>query len=249
MTWADDGTLLAILGGSLYRWDAGGGDPEVLTAGQPGQAALWAQPHMLPGSQAVLFHIKPALDPARAELVALDLDTGEQTTVLTNAMDPRYVETGHLLFVRQGALMAVGFDVRRLEAQGEPVILVPDVMQSILLPNSGYETGAAQVAVSAAGHLAYARGGVYPEVPNTLVRIRRNGQTEPLDLEERRYRQVRVSPDGDRLAVMVGPGLHTEIWIHDLLPGRGSALEHGRLLQRADGLEPRWPMAGVQLGP
>ena len=146
----------------------------------------------------------------------MDLATGTQKTLLTNAMDPRWVPTGHLLFMRKGTLMAVGFDLERLEVRGQPVIMIENVMHSIFMPSSQFESGAGQVAISTAGHLVYALGGVYPERPIAVVRITSTGDTLPLDMGNREYEHFRVSPGGDRLAFVTGVGMRSEIWVQDL---------------------------------
>ena len=228
-TWGDDGTIVIGIGGDLYQVAATGGEFELLVepATVPGGLRRYAQPHMLPGSEALLFHASRSFDPETAEIVALDLATGTQRTVLTDAMDPRYVETGYLLFTRQGTLMAVGFDPERLEVLGEPVIMLEDVMHSVLTPNSNLETGAAQVAVSASGHLAYALGGVFPGATETAVRVTVTGDTVPLDMDPYDHTYFRVSPDGDRLAFTVGAGVQNQIWVHDLIRGVSRRLNTG----------------------
>ena len=40
---------------------------------------------------------------------------------------PRYVPSGHLLYVRKGTLFAVPFDPVRLEVRGSPAVAVEDV--------------------------------------------------------------------------------------------------------------------------
>ena len=220
-TWGDNGTIVFASGFRLYRVAAAGGEPELLAEPDtpPGQRLRHSQPHMLPGSETVLFHAARSLDPEDAEIVALDLASLTEKTLLTNAMDPRYVETGHLLFVRQGALMAVRFDADRVEVQGQPVVMLEDVMQALFMPGDAQETGAAQVAISAAGHLAYARGGTYPERPQTVVRITPAGDTVDLGLDPREYSNLRLSPEGDRLTFVAGIGVNNQIWVHHL--GRG----------------------------
>ena len=142
-------------------------------------------------------------------------------------MDPRYVQTGHLLFMREGTLMAVAFDPKRLEVLGQPVVMVEDVQHSLFTPQPGGETGAAQVAVSASGHLAYALGGVYPETPVMAVRVTSSGDTIPLELDRRQYIEFRVSPEGNRLAsVAKTRGAH-EIWVHDLSRGTSDPVSTG----------------------
>ena len=43
------------------------------------------------------------------------LDTDETETILEDAADARYVATGHLVFLRRGMRMAVGFDPARMK--------------------------------------------------------------------------------------------------------------------------------------
>jgi len=230
-TWGDDGTI--VYGGTdgLYRVSAGGGDPELLAEADtvPPGFIRYAQPHMLPGGEVLLFHGMRSMDPEQTEILALDLATGAiQMTGLTNAMDPRYVETGHLLFMRQGTLMAVGFDLERVEVEGQPATMLEDVMQAVFMPNTDWETGAAQLAVSPSGHVAYARGGVYPEDSMVVMRVTVNGEAEPIpDMDPRRYLHLRVSPEGDRLAFVAGPGGAVSIYVLDLVRGVTQSLNTG----------------------
>ena len=235
ITWGDDGTIVLSSFTSLYQVAATGGEWEVLVEADSVSSERYFQPHMLPGSETLLFHLARSYDPEQADIVALDLATKTQKMVLTNAMDPRYLQTGHLLFMRQGTLMAVGFDLERIEVLGQPVIMVEDVMHSLYGVNTGLETGAAQVAVSAAGHLAYVRGGVTPERPVMPVRITSTGDTVRLDMDPRDYIHFRVSPDGNRLAAVARHGQQQEIWVHDLARGTNQRLNTGGFTN--------WPMA------
>ena len=226
LTWGDDGTIVVGDRASLYRVAATGGEWDVLAEADSSSGVRYGPPHLLPGSEVLLFHVMPSYDPALADIVALDLATRTQKTVLSNAMDPRYVQTGHLLFMREGTLMAVEFEERG-DVQGQPVIMVEEVMHSLYAPNTLLETGAGQVAVSAAGHLAYVRGGVFPERPNMAVRITRSRDTVPLEMEKRDYIQFRVSPDGTRLAAVARHGQQQELWVHDLARGVARRLDTG----------------------
>ncbi len=89
------------------------------------------------------------------------------------------------------------------------------------------EAGAAQVAVSASGHLAYARGGVYPETPVIAVRVTSSGDTIPLELDRREYSEFRVSPEGNRLAFIARTRGAFEIWVHDLIRGTNDPVSTG----------------------
>ena len=86
--------------------------------------------------------------------------------------------------------------------------------------------------MSGAGHLAYARGGVYPERRRSALRVTSTGNTITLDMDSRDYTHLRVSPDGNRLAFAAGPGVHDEIWIHDLVRGVSQRLNTGGFSDR-----------------
>ena len=245
-TWGDDGTIVWSGAGGLYHVAETGGEVEMLAAQDTLRGAwtfrdndddlirenrregglVYAQPHMLPGSEALLLHAMGSFDPQRAEIRALDLASGTLKTVLMDAMDPRYVPTGHLLFVRQGTLMAIGFDLERVEVRGQPVTVLEDVMHSIFMTDTRAETGAAQVAVSAPGHLAYAAGGVTPYGVRTAVRVTSDGNTLALDMDRRVYGHFRASPDGNRLAFSTR-GEGGQIWVHDLIRGTTQLLNTG----------------------
>jgi eukaryotic-like serine/threonine-protein kinase len=231
-TWGDDGTIVAAARGlvdRLVRIPASGGEWEVLAQADtsPGVFRAWNQPYMLPGSKTLLFHAARSFDPKRSDIVALDIATGEQHTVLANAMNPIYANTGHLLFLREGTLMGVGFDPEHARVRGQPVVLIGDVMQSLYGGNTAQETGAAQVALSPAGHLAYARGGVGQAPRSRVIRVTARGDTIPIAMEHRDWILFRLSPDGGRLAAISRRGQDQQIWIHDLTRGVTQALNTG----------------------
>ena len=139
-------------------------------------------------------------------MLALNLDTLEQTTVIRGGVAGRYVPTGHVVFVRGGDLWAVRFDVDRLEALGEPVL----VEQGIRVEAGG----AVQVAIADDGTLAYLPGEA-GAVQRSLVWVDRQGREEPLAAPPRAYTYLRLSPDGTRVALDVRDQ-EEDIWIWDL---------------------------------
>ncbi len=64
------------------------------------------------------------------KIVVLSLATGVRTRLVQAGADARYVATGHLLFARDGSLMAISFDPERLEVAGKPVQVLYDLMQA-----------------------------------------------------------------------------------------------------------------------
>ena len=92
----------------------------------------------------------------------LQPSTREPRVLIPGGADARYVNTGHLVFMKSGTLMAVPFDAGSRQVRGAPVALVEGVMQSVNTPNTDDETGSGQFAVSNSGTLLYAAGGISP---------------------------------------------------------------------------------------
>ncbi len=115
----------------LSRVSASGGKSELPTEPDPKREEQSHRlPSWLPNGKGVLFPvIKHYLD-SQSHLGLLRLDTRKWNVLLENAADARYVPTGHLVLLRQGSLMAVRFDLARLEVVGQPFALVKEVMQA-----------------------------------------------------------------------------------------------------------------------
>ena len=176
-------------------------------------------PQWLPDGKAFLYTVrKRALTWSDEAVVVQSLATKARKVLLTNAADGRYVASGHLVFMRMGTLFAVRFDLATLEVRGQPVALVPNVVQALTGQNSVELTGAGQFAVSPAGHLAYLPGPVVPYRDSRLVTIDRKGHVTPLsDAPVRSYDpMVRLSPDGQRLAVGISELKQYGLWMADL---------------------------------
>ena len=163
-------------------------------------------PEFLPGGEAVLFTITPATGgTANAQIAVLDLQTGTSKVLIRGGSHAHYVPTGHLVYGVAGTLRAVAFDLGRLEVVGTPA----PVLEGVVTTGSG----AADVAVAANGSLVYVPGGGGVGGQQTVVSVDRQGRASPLPgLPPDSYRDVRVSPDGARLALAT----QDDVWIYDL---------------------------------
>src|SRR6185369_1506653 len=101
---------------------------------------------MLPDGQTVLFTEVSSAKWEEAHVDAIDLTTKKRKTLISNATDARYSSTGHLVFMRDAALLALPFDAARAEVAGAAVPLLAGVMQSTNAPNGTDETGMGQFA-------------------------------------------------------------------------------------------------------
>ena len=232
-SWRSDDTIVftPTLNSSLWQVPASGGTPQVLTSLQEERSHRW--PYILPGGKVVLFGIPAGSSWDEAQIVAQQLETGERRVLVQGGTNPRYVPTGHLLFARDGNLMAVPFDPEQLQVNGAPVAVVEGVMET---PRSG----AAQFSVSRNGVLVYipGRGG---EPERRLVWVDREGSAEPLAAPPRPYEHPRLSPDGQRVAVaIVEPAAN--IFVYDI---QGETLT--QLTSEASNTFPIWTPDGKRV--
>jgi len=212
-TWANDDAIIFATGGSmqgLQRVSAAGGTPEVLTRPDASQSdAAHLFPEVLPGGRAVLFTIRSqsgVLD--ASQVVVRDLRTGTQKVLVRGGSDAHYVASGHLVYVAQGTLRAVAFDVNRLETHGTAV----PVLERLYV--TGF--GAGDFAMAADGTLVYVDiGESLGANSRTLVWVDRTGKEEAIAAPPRAYEHPRLSPDGTRLA-LVSTDQDSDIWIWDL---------------------------------
>jgi eukaryotic-like serine/threonine-protein kinase len=202
-SWSRAGQIIfGRLRGGLAQVSVNGGAPTEVTQIDAATSEYSHRlPHVLPDGTTVLFTITRSAFPAWDDdttIVAQSLTTG-QRKVLVQGADSRFVGTGHLLYVRRGTLMAVPFDPDRIELTGTPVGVVADVMQAAGIQPVQIDTGAGQFAVSDAGSLVYATGGMFRQDRWALVWVDRTGKMEPLALPPGAYLAPRLSPDGTRV--------------------------------------------------
>ena len=183
---------------------ADGGTPEVLIPLTETEE-VGHGPQVLPGEKAVLFTLGDGRNWDDAQIVVHSLKTGERKVLIEGGRDARYVPTGHLVYVLEGTLLAVPFDVDKLEVTGGSIPMAEGVM------TAGSRSGAAQFSVSDTGALVYVTGDP-GERERTLVWVDRDGREESLAAEPRAYTFPRISPDGGRLALAVRDQ-EQDIWI------------------------------------
>jgi serine/threonine-protein kinase len=210
--WESDNTILfgqdfkQTIG--IFSVSEDGGIPEQLVKAVEGGAVHG--PQMLPGGRAVLFTQTVRGGPwDQAQIAVESLDTHTRKVVVNGGTDARYLSTGHIVYVVEGSLFAVRFDVDSLETRGTPVLLIDGIPPAP--PNL---SGAAHYDVAANGSLIYAVG-VGTTAKRELVWVDRSGKEEPLGAPPRAYVYPRISPDGTRVALDVRDEMR-DIWIWDL---------------------------------
>jgi Tol biopolymer transport system component len=176
-------------------------------------------PDVLPGGDWILFTAS-VIDGnwSSAEILAQNIATGERRTVLRGGHFARYVPTGHLVFARDATLHAVAFDPTLLETRGP---IVP-VVQGIATDES---SGHAKFAVARNGTLIYVAGTATSGLDRSVVLLSRDGTSRALSGDLRSYANLRVSPDGARIAIEVDDAeMSSQIWIMDVATGGATRL-------------------------
>ena len=144
------------------------------------------------------------------------LDGRPRQVVIRGGTDARYLPTGHLVYARRGSLLAVAFDIERLQTIGSPLPLIDGVAQSLAAL-----AGAAQFSVSDDGTLVYvpasSSGGVNPLA--RFVWVDRIGRETPIAMPPRLYVAPAISPDGERVAYQVAEGNVIGTWIYEFRRG------------------------------
>ena len=209
--WHPDGSIIVNLnpsaGSGLTRVSAAAGTPQALTkpAEEGEDADRW--PQILPGGQAVLFTSGVSLaNYQRANIDVLSLRTGERKIVQRGGHFGRYLPSGHLVYLHEGTLFAVPFDLDRLEARGTPVPVLEDVADSF--------GGAGQFDFARNGTFVYLAG-KSPVFNWPIVWLDSSGKTQDLLAAPVAYAYPRFSPDGQRLAFVTGVG-GFNIQVYDL---------------------------------
>jgi serine/threonine-protein kinase len=211
--WGEDDTIVFGAGSmsGLFRIPADGGEPEVLTELDSERGEVYhGNPHMLPGGKALLFSVSVGNYDA-AHIEVLSLKTGSRHALIENGFRPAYAPSGHIVFGRDGTLMAAPFDLARLEVTGTAVPVLSNVQMD---PNNRL----AYFAISPAGTLVYTPSG-QGIGEGQLVWTTREGETEPLRAAPGLCFTPRLSPDGTQLAVGLRKGSGVHLVLHDLQRG------------------------------
>jgi dipeptidyl aminopeptidase/acylaminoacyl peptidase len=139
------------------------------------------------------------------QIYVQSLETGERRLLVQGGSTGRYISTGHLVYARADALMAVPMDLARLEVTGAAPAALTDVVRG------GGE--GVQYAVSDLGELVYWRGDPR-RYERRLVWVERDGRIEPLPAPVREYSSAKISPDGLQAAVEIQGGT-LAVWLYD----------------------------------
>jgi Tol biopolymer transport system component/tRNA A-37 threonylcarbamoyl transferase component Bud32 len=216
---SDDEIVFERFGSGIHRISANGGVPTEwipldTAAGESGQRRPFA---LREGGRLRVLYASSFRD-GTIRLAAFAPEDGRRQRLDLDGIQALGMIDGHLIYTRaDGALMAVNFDARGMRLLGAPRQLNERVHSS--------GTGT-QVALSPDGTLVYqvATGGA-----SRLVLADSTGAVSPVMEQARGFGASRFSPDGRRVAVVIGdPGAGTDnIWVVDRGSGQLTRMTQG----------------------
>jgi Tol biopolymer transport system component len=207
-SWSAEGVIIFNNGPApLYRVPAAGGTPAAvmgkLLEGQNGRQF----PSFLPDGRHFLFHASGSEE--TGGVFAGSLDSDETTRVLSSDSGAHYDrQSGHLLFVRQGTLLAQLFNPDTFALTGDPFPVAEKVEAG------GGIAGIVAFSVSDTGALAYGIG-LAGDVGLVLTWVDRQGKATGAIGQPALYRGVSLSPDGLQVAAHRHDGEGGDIWLTD----------------------------------
>jgi Tol biopolymer transport system component len=221
LSWEPDGTMFYGQPDGIWRVSQSGGAPEHVVKTQAPEQVYG--PHLLPGGEWVLFTSTKAGGVDRwtkADIVVQSLKSGERRVLRSAGFDARYLSTGHITYIADGALVASRFDVDTLKLGEERVALVQGIRTAD--PPAG---GSGFYAIANNGTLAFIPDVTRPpsvaRPQKRLVWVDRAGNATPLAAPPQDYTMARLSPDERRIALVVGSALPLsdpppDIYVFDL---------------------------------
>ncbi|MEK7992511.1 MAG: protein kinase [Planctomycetota bacterium] len=198
-TWSRDGVILFGSSEGLFRVPASGGVPQQVTQPDPARKeAEHGVPQFLPDGKRFLYFIRSA-DPNTQGIYAGSLDNPkERVRVLATEHKAYYVPaldgrtgSGFLVWLREQTLLAQPFDPAKLTLEGDATPLAEDVAVAPAFRTAFW--------TSDAGPLVYRKGDAGAK--RNLIWISRDGKRLGEAGKQDRYRSIRLSPEGKRVAI------------------------------------------------
>ena len=200
---------------SAYAVSIAGGEPRCILGGDRSEGIeAWDRITPLVGEQSVLAtHFSISSDEFKINTEVVDLPSGKRTVVLADAGAQHLMTDrshgGHILVALRSdlqTLVAVRFDMDTMRTIGDPVIVWNGS------PIGGF-------ALSPSGTLALATRPA-DLTDRRLAWIDEKGESQPIAVPRRAFREIAISPDGGRvltnLEITSPSDLQSELWVQDL---------------------------------
>jgi serine/threonine-protein kinase len=211
-SWDSDNNIIfsPTFTSGLLKVSAVGGTPKAITHLESEKGELshrW--PEILPDGKSVLFTIDTGMDADLKQIAVFSQTEGNRRIVVKEGTNAKYASAGYITFLRAGMLMAVPFDIEKLETTGSEFKIIDGIKFS--------GAGGGQYSFSRNGILVWISDpGQFPFISedlspvsfrkvteSSLMWIDRMGEKQRLQSPPDGYWAPSISPDGRRLALTI----------------------------------------------
>jgi len=212
-TWNRDGVILFSPEGfgGLYRVSSGGGTPMEVTKVDSSRSEFshrW--PVFLPDGRHFLYLAANFSGQFEKNKIFVgSLDSSERWPVVSASSNAAYADPGHLLYLRDNALVAQRFDSSSYVLSGEPHTVSDEVRYFPIIDLAVFDAAGKGTLVAQTGKGA---------AKSQLTWFDRNGRPTSTVGTPGVFGNLCLSPDGRRVVVdqTDADGRHINIWIHEL---------------------------------
>ncbi len=219
-SWSQNDQILFVPNSNTGIWvvDAAGGTPRQITTPDPNVAdSSHRWPHALPDGEHFLYLVwsndsEALIKHGGVYLASID-GSSEPRRIVSDTSSVNYTSSGHLLVMQESNLVAIPFDMDRLETTGDALIVADGVL---LNRNNGH----AAFSASANGTLVFARGlGSLPS--SSYFWADRAGELTDTPVKPgAMFSHIRLSPDATKaVTTCPGPTGDPEVFVLDLVRG------------------------------
>jgi serine/threonine protein kinase len=235
--WGSDNTIVFVpdVNGGLWSVSANGGTPQpVLKTDVDKDLVSFSDPQVLPAAKGVLFTLTSshAFTLDDLDVAVLTPGASKPTILFKGGINARYVPSGQIVYVHDGGLLSVEFDLSKLAVTGTPVSVVGGLEKA---------WGGSNYSVSNNGTLVYEPDSGRKS-GRTFAIVDLKGNLRPTPIARGNFDEFSVSPDGRFLAGRVF-SINDDIWVYNIATGIPLRLT----LEPLDEIFPQWTPDGKRI--
>jgi serine/threonine protein kinase len=235
--WGADNTIVFApdFNAGLWSVSSNGGTPQpILKTDVEKDRVSYGDPQVLPDAKGILFTLASghAITANDLDIAVLGPGATEPRILIKGGVNPRYLPTGHLVYVRDGTLLSVPFDLSTLAVTGTPVAVVDHIEKA---------WGGSTYSISKNGTLLYEpdsgqkHGAIF-----AMVDLK--GNIQPMSPPPANNDEFSISPDGRHIAARVF-AVNDDIWTYDIASGTPLRLT----FEPPDEIFPQWTADGKRV--